>query len=195
MAIAFPGKFLIKDSDSNGCILERKNKSYGMKMIINLNGKIIRINTGVSVLNDLMKFFALNSEIGLEVSVKWVEQPDSKGIGMLGLMLGTGLREIFNKKKRRGLGHSVSVYKGSVSSVTIALVGSPEGNPLKIQLAGGNQKTRDALANGIIDMLSGLCDGINAEINLYLKMGDNPTYMIESLSRGLGRSMRFAFSE
>ncbi|MBN2043029.1 MAG: hypothetical protein JW754_04465 [Candidatus Aenigmarchaeota archaeon] len=195
MEFTFPGKFLIRDSDDNGCILERKTGSYGIKMVIDLRGKVVRVNTGVPQLDSLIKFFALNAEMGLEVFAEWAGGMDSKGAEMLGIMLGTGLREIFDRKKRRGLGHSVSVFKGNVSSVTVSLVGSPEERPLKVQLAGGNQKTRDTLAGGIIEFLGGLCDGINGEINVYLKMGDDPVYMIESLSKGLGRSVGFAFSE
>ncbi len=187
-------RFLVRDSDRNGCFLERKTKSYRISVLIDRKRRVSRTDTGMKDIDSFIRLLSLNSEIGLEVSSEWKEGSSPEG-RMTGLMIGTGFRELFGKmKKARGLGHFVSVFKDSVSSVTVSFVDSPEGNPLSVQLEGGAGDTRRTMM-GMVDFLEGFCEGMAGELRIYLKPGGKPEFMLESLARGMGRSLSSALSE
>ncbi len=175
-------------------IVERKTKETDIKLILNLDGGNISIDTGIGFFNHMLNSFATHGGFGLEISVSGdLEVDEHHTVEDTGIVLGQAFAQALGDKS--SIDRFGSFYVPMDEALAFCSV-DISGRPFLVFDAEFPQEKCGAYdCSMTVEFMRAFA--FNAGITLHLKSmyGDNSHHITEALYKALAHSLRLAVKQ
>ncbi len=175
-------------------IVERKTKETDIKLILNLDGGNVSIDTGIGFFDHMLNSFATHGGFGLELSVKGdLEVDEHHTIEDTGIVLGKAFSQALGDKS--SIDRFGSFYVPMDEALAFASV-DISGRPFLVFDADFPQaKCGEYDCSMTVEFMRAFA--YNAGITLHLRSlyGDNSHHITESLYKALAHALKLAVKQ